>query len=75
MLERLGMIGSGGIAATLLEALACELPAQLSRLDCLTMSESMATAEACSSSIMVASPTRLWYTMTYPRCLDAAHRW
>jgi len=46
VLERLGMIGSGGIAATLLEALACELPAPLSRLDCLTMSDSMATAEA-----------------------------
>lgn len=46
MLEKLGMIGSGGIAATLLEALACELPAPLSRLDCLTGSGSAASAEA-----------------------------
>ena len=46
MLEKLGMIGSGGIAATLLEALACELPAPLSRLDCLTGSGSAAAAEA-----------------------------
>ena len=45
MLERLGIIGGGGIAATLLEALACELPAPLSRLDCLIRPDSMATAE------------------------------
>jgi aspartate dehydrogenase len=46
VLERLGMIGSGGIAATLLEALACELPAPLSRLECLIRSGRVATAEA-----------------------------
>ena len=40
------MIGSGGIAATLLEALACELPVPLSRLDCLVRSDKVATAEA-----------------------------
>src|SRR3954469_949500 len=44
--ERLGMIGSGGIAATLLEALACELPAPLIRLDCLTKPDGVAAAEA-----------------------------
>src|SRR4051794_10604925 len=46
VLERLGMIGSSGIAATLLEALAYELPAPLSRLDCLIRSDKIATAKA-----------------------------
>jgi aspartate dehydrogenase len=46
MLERLGMIGSGGITATVLETLACELPAPLSRLDCLIRPGGRAAAEA-----------------------------
>lgn len=45
-LDKLGMIGSGGIAATVLEVLAHELPAPLSRLDCLIRPNNTEKAQA-----------------------------
>lgn len=46
MFEKLGIIGGGGIATVLLDALAHALPAPLSRLDCLTRPGGAAKAEA-----------------------------